>query len=80
MSASELKELRQEVKRYIDHADERVVKMVYALLETDAENELHEDIPSNILEEIKEAIEQANTGQVMTHEDVRKKHAQWFTR
>ncbi len=34
MSTAELKELRQEVKQYIDHADERVVKMMYAMLET----------------------------------------------
>lgn len=39
MSAEELKELRKEAKKYIDHADERVVKMVYAMLEADAENE-----------------------------------------
>jgi hypothetical protein len=39
MSAAELKELRKETKKYIDQADERVVKMVYAMLEADAENE-----------------------------------------
>ena len=39
MSAAELKELRKEAKKYIDHADERVVRLVYAMLEADAENE-----------------------------------------
>ena len=39
MSAAELKELRKEAKKYLDHADERVVKMVYAMLEADATNE-----------------------------------------
>jgi len=39
MSTAELKELRKGVKKQIDHADERVVKMVYAMLEADAENE-----------------------------------------
>ncbi len=39
MSASELKELRKETKRYIDQADERAVRMIYAMLKSDAENE-----------------------------------------
>ena len=39
MRAAELKELRKEAKKHKDHADERVVKMVYAMLEADAENE-----------------------------------------
>lgn len=39
MSAAELKELRKEVKKYIDHADERVVRMVYAMTEADKEVE-----------------------------------------
>jgi len=36
MSASELEELRKGVKLYLDQADERVVRMVYAMLETDS--------------------------------------------
>jgi hypothetical protein len=40
MSTSEIKELRKGTKKYIDHADERVLKMVYAMLEADAENEM----------------------------------------
>jgi hypothetical protein len=37
MDASELKEIRKATKKYIDHADERVVRMVYAMLQADAE-------------------------------------------
>lgn len=39
MSATEINELRNGAKKYLDHADERVVRMVYAMLETDAEIE-----------------------------------------
>jgi hypothetical protein len=39
MSAAELKELRDEVKDLIEHSDERVLRMVYAMLMADAENE-----------------------------------------
>ena len=38
MTASELMALRKEVKKYIDHADERVVRMIYAMLEIGAAN------------------------------------------
>lgn len=36
MSEAELKELRKETKKFIDRADERVLRMVYAMLEADA--------------------------------------------
>ncbi len=38
MSVAELTDLKKEVKKYLDLADERVVRMIYAMLETDANN------------------------------------------
>lgn len=35
MERETIKGIREEVKRYIDAADEKVVKMVYAMLEAD---------------------------------------------
>ncbi len=35
---SAVKQMRNEVKKYIDSADEKVVKMVHAMLEVDAED------------------------------------------
>lgn len=39
MSTAALNELRKEAKKYLDHADERMVKLVFAMLEADARNE-----------------------------------------
>ena len=39
MSTTELKELRDSVKKYIDLADEDVLKIVYSILEDDVESE-----------------------------------------
>jgi len=39
MSIAELKEMRKEAKKYLDHADERVVKKVYKILAADTESE-----------------------------------------
>jgi len=131
MSAAELKELRKETKKYIDHADERVVRLVCAMLEADAENEnasyqltpeqekmledrmkkakkgltkfstweevekritsraknnedqdadWWDDMPQNIKADVKESLAQAARGEVMTHEQVKKKHPQWFSK
>jgi predicted transcriptional regulator len=80
MSAAELKELRQEVKKYVDHADENVVRMMYAMLETNAEASLWEDMPDEIKAELEESLAQSGKGQTMTHEQVKKKYPQWFTK
>jgi len=43
MSSNALKEIRQEVKKYIDQADEKTVKMVHAMLEVqEAESPRHD--------------------------------------
>ncbi|MCD6010422.1 MAG: hypothetical protein K0Q79_284 [Flavipsychrobacter sp.] len=39
MSTAELKELKKEIKKYIEHADERAVRMVYGMIEADSKNE-----------------------------------------
>ena len=44
MSETELKELRKETKKFIDHADERVLRMVYAMLEADAASDVEERV------------------------------------
>jgi hypothetical protein len=40
MSANELKEIKKESKKFIDNADERAIRMVYALLEADQKSDL----------------------------------------
>lgn len=52
MSAAELKELKNEMKKFIDGADERIVRKMYAVIE---ENEESEDISSPLTPE-QEAI------------------------
>jgi len=44
MTATEVKQLKSEVKKYIDHADERMVKAVYAMLEADQQEDWWEEI------------------------------------
>ena len=71
--------LKSEVKKYIDTADEKVVKMVHAMLEVDAEeNDWWDEIPENIKDEINEAKKDLDNGKGIPHEEVKKMHPQWF--
>lgn len=80
MNKTEIKDIREEVKRYIDHADERVVKIVYAMLGVDADADWRETMPDNIKSDVEELLSQADKDEVISHEEVKKKHLQWFSK
>lgn len=80
MGRETIKDIREEVKRYIDSADEKVVKMVYAMLEVDAGDNWWETVPDNIKRDVEEALLQAEKGEFISHAEVKKKHPQWFTK
>jgi predicted transcriptional regulator len=75
-----VKKMRNEVKKYIDTADEKVVKMMHAMLEVDAEADWWDAMPDEVRQEIELSMKQADKGEVLTHEQVKKKYPQWFTR
>ena len=80
MSTAELNELRKEVKEYIDHADERVVKMVFAMLEADVDADWWNSMPDDVKASVERGLEQSARGEVIPHDDVKKKYPQWFTK
>lgn len=75
-----VKRMRSEVKKYIDTADEKVVKMVHAMLEVDAEADWWDAMPVEVRQQLEESMKQADNGEVLTHEQVKAKYPQWFTR
>ena len=78
MSTVEL--LRKEVKDYIDHADEKVVKMIHAMLETDAEEEWWNRMPDSVKEDVKAALKEANEGKLISHIDIQKRYKKWLAK
>jgi len=80
MSATELEIMRKEVKDLIDHADEQVIQQVYDILEGEESNQWWEKMPENIKSEVRASIAQADRGELITHEDMKKKHPEWFTK
>ncbi len=77
---SAVKKMRTEVKKYIDNADEKVVKMVHAMLEVDAEADWWDAMPDEVRADVETAIRQADKGQLISHEEVKKKYPQWFSK
>jgi hypothetical protein len=77
---SAVKQMRNEVKKYIDSADEKVVKMVHAMLEVDAEADWWDAMPDNVKADVETAIKQADKGELISHEEVKKRYPQWFSK
>ena len=80
MNSVATKEMRKEVKRYVDKADDKMVKMLYAMIEVEQEDDWWDQLPKKIQAEIDEAITELDNGKGMSHEVVMKKYGKWFTR
>ena len=79
-----LKKMREEVKNYIETADEKVVKMVYAMLEVDAEElqdaDWWDNMPDDAKAKLEKSLEEGDRGETIPHEEVKKKYPQWFSK
>lgn len=80
MKPTEIRDIREEVKNYIDHADAKVVKMIHAMLEVDSDEDWWSSMPDNIVADVEASLIQADKGEVMSHQQVKEKYSQWFTK
>ena len=82
MTATEA--LREEVKEYIDHADDKSLRMVKAILEIEQEDESSleeenfDDLPKALQIMIDKGIKDGEEGNVISYEKVKEKYSQWF--
>lgn len=72
--------LRKDVKKYIETADDRVVKMVHALLEADKEADFWDELPPIVKADVKTAIKQSALGKGKPHKEVMKKYSKWTSK
>jgi 3-mercaptopyruvate sulfurtransferase SseA len=72
--------MRQEVKKYIDTADVKVVKMMHAMLEIDADNGTWDSIPDAIKIDIDAALEESKKGIVTPHAEIKKRYQKWIVK
>ena len=80
MSAAELNEIREEMKSFIEHADEMLLLKMHAMIEAGPNADWWDTMPDNIKADVKESMAQADRGEVITHHDMKKKNPQWFTK
>jgi hypothetical protein len=80
MNSAETKEMRKEVKKYVDKADDKVVKMLYAMMAAEQEDDWWDKLPKKVQAEIDEALSELDKGKGIPHEVVMKKYSKWFTR
>ncbi len=74
----DIQEIRKQVKKYIDEADNTTVKMIYAMLETQQQSDWWDDLPENVKEEIDSAIQDLDQGKGIPHEKMQEMYPQWF--
>ena len=67
--------MRQQVKKYIDTADVKVVKMMHAMLEEDADNDWWDTMPDNVKADVEAALKESEKGQV-----IQKRYAKWIVK
>ena len=72
--------LRKDVKKYIETADGRVVKMVHAMLEADKQTDFWDELPVTVKTDVKIALKQSAQGKGKPHKDVMKKYKKWSTK
>jgi len=74
------KALRQEVKKYIDTADVKVVKMMHAMLEIDADNGWWDSMPDSVKEDVEAALVESEKGEVIPHAEIQKRYKKWLAK
>lgn len=72
--------MRQQVKKYIDTADVKVVKMMHAMLEVDADNDWWDSMPDKIKADVEVALTESDNGQVLPHKEIQKRYRKWIAK
>jgi hypothetical protein len=77
---NQVKAMRQEVKKYIDTADEKVVKMIHAMLEVDSDNGWWNSMPDEVKTDVEAALLESESGKTVPHEEIQKRYQKWLAK
>lgn len=75
----EVSQMKKLAKKYLDNADEKTIKMVFAMLEVDAEKDWWDDIPNAAKKSIEQGLKDIEDGNVTPHKEVMKKYKKWLS-
>jgi len=76
MNATEI--LRNSIKKQIDSADEKALKMVRAILEVEQDHDLWDDLSDDAKISIEQGLQDAQQGKLTPHDEVMKKYKKWL--
>lgn len=71
---SETEQLKQNIIQSLDQADEKVLRMVQAILEIEQEYDFWDDLPDEVKNDVEQALIESEKGLGETHEEVLKKY------
>ncbi len=74
---TEIALMKKQAKKYLDTADEKVVKMVYAMLEVDAQKDWWDDVSNEAKASIERGLKDVETGRITSQKEVMKKYKKW---
>ena len=72
--------MRKDVKKYIETADEKVVKMVHAMLEVDSEADWWDSMPDKVKKDVEVALAESEKGAVIPHEEIQRRYQKWLVK
>jgi len=70
--------LRKNLKKQLDQADEKSLKLVRAVLEVQEENDWWDDLSEAAKASIEEGLKDAEAGRLTPHKEVMKKYKKWL--
>ena len=74
------KVIRQQVKSYVDTADLKVVKMIHAMLEVDADDDWWDTVPDKVKEDVEAALIESENGIVIPHAEIKRRYKKWIVK
>ena len=70
--------LKKQVKKFIDKASDKELRMIYSLFEINKEEDWWGMISKEQQKAVKDAIAEADKGQVIPHSEMVKKYSKWL--
>jgi predicted transcriptional regulator len=70
--------LKKQVKKFVDEASEKDLRMIYNLFELNKQEDWWNEIGKDHQKAIKEAISEADKGNVTPHAEMVKKYKKWL--
>ena len=71
--------LKNKAKKDLDNADEKTIKMIYAMLEVDAQNDWWDDLSESAKDSVQRGLKDVENGKVTQHKKVMKEYKKWLS-